>query len=51
MTAASGARDPQAGRATTAAPGERRAYHRGPYAAYVLDPAGNNVELVSNHPV
>ena len=29
-------------------PGERPAYHPGYYAAYVLDPGGNNVELV-NH--
>jgi len=29
-------------------PGERPAYHPGYYAAYVLDPDGNNVELV-NH--
>ena len=28
------------------APGERPAYHRGYYGAFVLDPDGNNVELV-----
>lgn len=27
-------------------PGERRQYHAGYYAAYVLDPDGNNVEAV-----
>lgn len=31
------------------APGERPQYHRGYYAAYVLDPDGNNVELVNHH--
>jgi catechol 2,3-dioxygenase-like lactoylglutathione lyase family enzyme len=30
-------------------PGERPQYHRGYYAAYVLDPDGNNVELVNHH--
>jgi catechol 2,3-dioxygenase-like lactoylglutathione lyase family enzyme len=30
------------------APGERPAYHDGYYAAYVLDPDGNNIEVV-NH--
>jgi catechol 2,3-dioxygenase-like lactoylglutathione lyase family enzyme len=29
-------------------PGERR-YHRGYYAAYVLDPDGNNIEVVNHH--
>ena len=29
-------------------PGERPQYHPGYYAAYVLDPDGNNVEVV-NH--
>jgi hypothetical protein len=28
------------------APGERAHYHPGYYAAYVLDPDGNNVEVV-----
>jgi catechol 2,3-dioxygenase-like lactoylglutathione lyase family enzyme len=30
-------------------PGERRRYHPGYYAAYVLDPDGNNVEVVDHH--
>jgi len=30
-------------------PGERRAYHPGYYSAYVLDPDGNNVELVNHN--
>ena len=30
-------------------PGERPRYHPGYYAAYVLDPDGNNVELVNHH--
>jgi catechol 2,3-dioxygenase-like lactoylglutathione lyase family enzyme len=30
-------------------PGERRRYHPGYYAAYVLDPGGNNVEVVNHH--
>jgi catechol 2,3-dioxygenase-like lactoylglutathione lyase family enzyme len=30
-------------------PGERRAYHPGYHAAFVLDPDGNNVELVNHH--
>jgi catechol 2,3-dioxygenase-like lactoylglutathione lyase family enzyme len=31
------------------APGERPRYHPGYYAAYVLDPDGNNVEMVNHH--
>ena len=31
------------------APGERTVYHPGYYAAFVLDPDGNNVELVNHH--
>ncbi|QEC50727.1 VOC family protein [Baekduia soli] len=31
------------------APGERPQYHPGYYAAYVLDPDGNNIELVNHH--
>jgi catechol 2,3-dioxygenase-like lactoylglutathione lyase family enzyme len=31
------------------APGERSQYHRGYFAAYVLDPDGNNIELVNHH--
>jgi catechol 2,3-dioxygenase-like lactoylglutathione lyase family enzyme len=30
-------------------PGERARYHPGYYAAYVLDPDGNNVEVVNHH--
>jgi catechol 2,3-dioxygenase-like lactoylglutathione lyase family enzyme len=30
-------------------PGERPQYHAGYYAAYVLDPDGNNVEVVDHH--
>jgi catechol 2,3-dioxygenase-like lactoylglutathione lyase family enzyme len=30
-------------------PGERPRYHPGYYAAYVLDPDGNNVEVVDHH--
>jgi catechol 2,3-dioxygenase-like lactoylglutathione lyase family enzyme len=30
-------------------PGERRLYHPGYYGAYVLDPDGNNVELVNHN--
>lgn len=30
-------------------PGERPQYHAGYYAAYVLDPDGNNIELVNHH--
>jgi len=30
-------------------PGERRVHHPGYYSAYVLDPDGNNVELVSHN--
>jgi catechol 2,3-dioxygenase-like lactoylglutathione lyase family enzyme len=30
-------------------PGERPIYHSGYYAAYVLDPDGNNVELVNHN--
>ena len=38
-----------AGYADAGAPGERPEYHPGYYAAYVLDPAGFNVELVSHN--
>jgi catechol 2,3-dioxygenase-like lactoylglutathione lyase family enzyme len=31
------------------APGERPVYHPGYYAAFVLDPDGNNVEVVNHH--
>jgi catechol 2,3-dioxygenase-like lactoylglutathione lyase family enzyme len=30
-------------------PAERTRYHRGYYAAYVLDPDGNNIEVVNHH--
>ncbi|HWF26390.1 MAG TPA: VOC family protein [Solirubrobacteraceae bacterium] len=30
-------------------PGERPRYHQGYYAAYVLDPDGNNIEIVDHH--
>jgi catechol 2,3-dioxygenase-like lactoylglutathione lyase family enzyme len=30
-------------------PGERRRYHPGYYAAFVLDPDGNNIELVNHN--
>ena len=39
----------EAGHPDNGAPGERPAYHEGYYAAYVLDPDGNNVELVSHN--
>jgi catechol 2,3-dioxygenase-like lactoylglutathione lyase family enzyme len=38
-----------AGHPDHGAPGERPRYHRGYYAAYVLDPDGNNVELVDHN--
>jgi hypothetical protein len=38
-----------AGYRSEGAPGERRRYHPGYYAAYVLDPDGNNVEVVNHH--
>jgi catechol 2,3-dioxygenase-like lactoylglutathione lyase family enzyme len=31
------------------APGERAVYHLGYYGAYVLDPDGNNVEVVCHN--
>ena len=39
----------QAGYESRGAPGERPRYHPGYYAAYVLDPDGNNVEVVNHH--
>ena len=30
-------------------PAERSRYHPGYYAAYVLDPDGNNIEVVDHH--
>ena len=39
----------EAGYRDTGAPGERPVYHAGYYGAYVLDPDGNNVELVNHN--
>jgi catechol 2,3-dioxygenase-like lactoylglutathione lyase family enzyme len=39
----------QAGYSSHGPPGERPRYHPGYYAAYVLDPDGNNVEVVNHH--
>jgi catechol 2,3-dioxygenase-like lactoylglutathione lyase family enzyme len=39
----------RAGYRDNGAPGERPAYHAGYYGAYVLDPDGNNVELVNHN--
>jgi catechol 2,3-dioxygenase-like lactoylglutathione lyase family enzyme len=38
-----------AGYRDNGAPGERRRYRAGYYAAFVLDPAGTNVELVNHN--
>jgi catechol 2,3-dioxygenase-like lactoylglutathione lyase family enzyme len=38
-----------AGYRSNGEPGERTRYHDGYYAAYVLDPDGNNIELVNHH--
>jgi catechol 2,3-dioxygenase-like lactoylglutathione lyase family enzyme len=38
-----------AGYRSNGEPGERPRYHPGHYAAYVLDPDGNNVEVVNHH--
>ena len=38
-----------AGYASNGRPGERARYHPGYYAAYVLDPDGNNIEVVNHH--
>jgi catechol 2,3-dioxygenase-like lactoylglutathione lyase family enzyme len=38
-----------AGYRDNATPGERPEYHAGYYGAYVLDPDGNNVEVVNHH--
>jgi catechol 2,3-dioxygenase-like lactoylglutathione lyase family enzyme len=38
-----------AGYRDNGAPGERPEYHRGYYGAYVLDPDGNNIEVVSHN--
>jgi catechol 2,3-dioxygenase-like lactoylglutathione lyase family enzyme len=39
----------EAGYRSVGAPGERPQYHPGYYAAYVLDPDGNNIEVVNHH--
>ncbi len=38
-----------AGYRSNGEPGERARYHAGYYAAFVLDPDGNNIELVNHH--
>ncbi len=38
-----------AGYASNGGPGERRRYHPGYYAAFVLDPDGNNIEVVNHN--
>jgi catechol 2,3-dioxygenase-like lactoylglutathione lyase family enzyme len=38
-----------AGSRSNGLPGERPRYHPGYYAAYVLDPDGNNIEVVNHH--
>ena len=39
----------EAGYRDNGAPGERAVYHRGYYGAYVLDPDGNNIEVVNHN--
>jgi catechol 2,3-dioxygenase-like lactoylglutathione lyase family enzyme len=39
----------EAGYRDNGEPGERSRYHPGYYAAYVLDPDGNNIEVVNHH--
>jgi catechol 2,3-dioxygenase-like lactoylglutathione lyase family enzyme len=39
----------EAGYRSHGPPGERPRYHPGYYAAYVLDPDGNNIEVVNHH--
>jgi catechol 2,3-dioxygenase-like lactoylglutathione lyase family enzyme len=39
----------EAGYRDNGAPGERAEYHAGYYSAFVLDPDGNNVEVVDHH--
>jgi catechol 2,3-dioxygenase-like lactoylglutathione lyase family enzyme len=39
----------EAGYRDNGAPGERPRYHPGYYSAYVLDPDGNNIEVVNHH--
>ena len=39
----------EAGYRSNGEPALRPRYHRGYYAAYVLDPDGNNIEVVNHH--
>jgi catechol 2,3-dioxygenase-like lactoylglutathione lyase family enzyme len=39
----------QAGYRSNGEPGERPRYHAGYYAAFVLDPGGNSIEVVNHH--
>lgn len=39
----------EAGYRDNGAPGERAIYHEGYYGAYVLDPDGNNIEVVNHN--
>jgi catechol 2,3-dioxygenase-like lactoylglutathione lyase family enzyme len=39
----------EAGYESNGGPAERRRYHPGYYAAYILDPDGNNIEVVNHH--
>jgi predicted lactoylglutathione lyase len=39
----------EAGYRDGGAPGERPQYHAGYYAAFVLDPDGNNIEVVNHN--
>ena len=39
----------RAGYRSNGEPGERPRYHAGYYAAFVLDPDGNNIEVVDHH--
>jgi catechol 2,3-dioxygenase-like lactoylglutathione lyase family enzyme len=39
----------EAGYQSNGGPGERARYHPGYYAAFVLDPDGNNIEVVNHH--
>ncbi len=39
----------EAGYRDNGTPGERSEYHPGYYSAYVLDPDGNNIELVNHN--
>ena len=38
-----------AGHRSNGEPGERGQYHEGYYAAFVLDPDGNNIEVVNHN--